>query len=196
MNAELLIVFYRNPEIGKVKSRLAATIGEEKALAVYLKMAAHTRCVSSCVDVDRVVYYSEYVDTEDNWLNEIFEKSVQMGVDLGEKMKHAFEASFNKGYESVCIIGTDCPDLTEDIVKQAFEALNKHDIVIGPAKDGGYYLLGMKKLHPQFFSNKRWSTDSVFTDTVRDIRQAALRYYLLPELSDVDEEKDIPDSLS
>jgi len=188
----LLIVFYRNPELGKVKSRLAATVGEERALALYLFMADHARKISVTVPVDRVVYYSEYIDSEDHWLNSDFQKRLQHGADLGEKMRYAFEESFNSGYESVCIIGTDCLELTANILVDAFESLMHHDSVIGPAADGGYYLLGMNRFIPEVFENKRWSTSSVCNDTFDDLKRLHYSYHLLPTLHDIDNESDLP----
>ena len=188
----LLIIFYRNPEIGKVKSRLANTVGEDRALAIYLYLAAHTRKVSSSVLVDRVVYYSTFIDREDSWSNDAFAKQLQHGNDLGERMKHAFEESFRAGYNSICIIGTDCLEITEEIVTKAFEALEHNDTVIGPAADGGYYLLGMNKFIPELFDNKEWSTASVCVDTINDFKRFNLSYQQLPALHDIDTEADLP----
>ncbi len=188
----LLIVFYRNPQLGKVKNRLAATVGEERALAIYLLMAAHARNISLPIPVDKTVYYSEFIDSEDNWLNHDFNKRLQHGSDLGEKMKHAFEESFNLGYESVCIIGTDCLELTDKIVMAAFETLKHNDTVLGPAVDGGYYLLGMNRFIPDLFNNKTWSTSSVCDDTIQDLKRLRYTYQLLPTLHDVDMESDLP----
>jgi uncharacterized protein len=192
MKDDLLIIFYRNPELGKVKTRLAATVGDERALAIYLKLGAHTRSITSEVDCDRVVWYSNFVDTEDSWPNQHFNKEVQQGSDLGSKMQFAFENAFRQGYSRVCIIGTDCFELTDTIVNEAFDKLKNHDAVLGAALDGGYYLLGMKELHPEFFTNKTWSTDSVSSETIEDFKMLNISYYLLPTLNDVDEEKDLP----
>lgn len=192
MKLDLLIIFYRNPELGKVKTRLAATVGDERALAIYLKLAAHTRTITAKVDCDRVVWYSNFVDTEDNWPNYQFIKQVQQGNDLGSKMQYAFDYGFRQGYSRVCIIGTDCLELTTEIINQSFDKLKKHDTVLGPALDGGYYLLGMQKLHHDLFTNKAWSTNSVSSETIKDFEKLNLSYYLLPTLIDVDEEKDLP----
>lgn len=187
-----LIIFYRNPQLGKVKNRLAITVGEERALALYLLMAAHARDISLMISADRVVYYSEYIDTEDNWLNQDFDKRLQQGNTLGEKMNYAFEESFRLGYESVCIIGTDCFELTSEILDKAFVALETNDSVIGPAADGGYYLLGMNRYIPEFFRNKTWSTNSVCPDTLEDFKRLRLHYQVLPTLHDVDNASDLP----
>lgn len=188
----LLVIFYRNPELGKVKTRLAKTIGEEKALAIYIRLASHTREIVESVKVDKVVYYSDFTDTEDHWSNVSFHKSIQHGNDLGEKMDDAFTSAFAEGYQHVCIIGTDCFELTSSRISEAFIKLKEHDAVMGPAKDGGYYLLGMKKPHPEFFQGKAWSTATVGSDTISDFKKLRLNYFLLDELTDVDEEKDLP----
>jgi hypothetical protein len=108
-------------------------------------------------------------------------------------MQAAFELIFRDGtVERAVIIGSDCPDLTGDLILKAFIALETHEFVIGPARDGGYYLLGMRQPTPALFAGKRWSTDSVLAETLETIRQLGGRGYLLPVLSDVDEVADLP----
>ena len=187
----LLIIFYRNPELGKVKTRLAKTIGEEKALAIYLKLSSHTRDSTEELAVTKVIYYSEFADTEDQWPNTSYQKKVQQGNDLGDKMHDAFVNAFADGYKSVCIIGTDCLELTPSIIKNAFKQLKTHDAVIGPALDGGYYLLGMNKSHPEIFKEKSWSTASVCADTILDFKNLKLSFSKLEMLSDIDDENDL-----
>lgn len=191
----LLIIFYRNPEIGKVKTRLAATLGDSKALAIYLYVAAHTKSITENLPLDKAVYYSHYIDTEDNWQNAAYQKYLQTGHDLGERMANAFIQGFRSGYQSVCIIGTDCFELTSGIVEEAFVQLRSNDTVVGPARDGGYYLLGMKAYHSRLFTNKLWSTSSVYAATIQDFKTLALHYYALPVLTDVDEERDLSGEL-
>ena len=193
MKNRLLIIFTKNPELGKVKTRIAATLGEEKALAIYYKLINYTQQVTESLSVDRVVCYSDHIDMEDSWRNDLYRKELQIGNTLGERMLHAFNQSFNRGYTSVCIIGTDCIEITTEIIEKAFMILSEKDCVLGPAKDGGYYLLGMNQLHAVVFKNKEWSTDSVAGDTIRDFESARLSYALLPLLSDVDEASDVLD---
>lgn len=187
----LLIIFYRNPELGKVKTRLAKTIGEEKALAIYLKLSSHTRDSTEELAVTKVIYYSEFADTEDHWPNTSYQKKVQQGNDLGDKMHDAFVNAFADGYKSVCIIGTDCLELTPSIIKNAFKQLKTHDAVIGPALDGGYYLLGMNEFHPEIFKEKSWSAASVCADTILDFKNLKLSFSKLEMLSDIDDENDL-----
>jgi uncharacterized protein len=188
----VLIIFYRNPILGKVKTRLAYTIGDGNALAVYLKLVEHTRSITTSLAVDVALYYSEYIDTEDNWSQQFYRKERQIEGNLGQRMQHAFESEFSNGYDNVCIIGTDCLELSRREIDDAFGKLSSHDVVIGPAKDGGYYLLGMKNMNTAFFTEKKWGSDSVLIDTVEDCKTSGLTCGLLPTLSDIDTIDDLP----
>lgn len=192
-----LIIFVKNPQKGKVKTRLAKTIGDDKALEAYLFMLGHTRKVALASGSRNFLFYTEYVDEADEWPGDRFEKSLQIQGDLGSKMKDAFgRVLATEGVDRVVIIGSDCLDLRTHHVKAAFTALDDHDFVIGPAKDGGYYLLGMKQLQPEVFENKTWSTESVFPDTMNDIKALGATVHLLEALSDVDFEEDLLQSMA
>ena len=181
--------------MGKVKTRLAATLGNEKALEVFEKLALHTKKVTEKLTMDKIVFYSDSIDLMDIWPNATYLKAMQRGKDLGQKMKNAFLAGFETGYSSICIIGTDCFEIQDEVIQEAFEALNTTDAVIGPARDGGYYLLGMNKPQAAVFQNKQWSTETVFQETIRDFESLDMRYVKLRELGDVDTEDDLPDEL-
>lgn len=116
---------------------------------------------------------------------------MQVGNDLGIRMQNAFINTFEQGNEEVAIIGTDCLELTSAIIMNAFAWLKNHDVVIGPAKDGGYYLLAMKQMHPKLFKNIAWSTPVVLNQTLAICLQENLSVYQLPELSDIDKENDL-----
>lgn len=191
MMKNALIIFTKNPEAGKVKTRLAATIGNDAALAVYVQLLSHTVSITDELPSDKFVFYSSHIMQEDIWDNKHFFKQLQSGHDLGERMKNAFTDIFQQDYNKIVIIGTDCPHLNPEIILNAFAYLDLHDVVIGPAEDGGYYLLGMKQLHPQLFENISWSTDAVLTETQITCDDLQLDYYLLPTLKDIDEEKDL-----
>lgn len=184
-----LIIFVRPPELGKVKTRLAAKIGKEKALHIYIKLLQHTRMVALEVTCDKYVFATDRLD-QPGW--EFFKEEIQVNGDLGKKMSHAFEFLFEKGYSNIVIIGSDCPGLTSAHIDTAFKKLKEVDVVIGPTEDGGYFLLGMKKNHATLFENKAWSTPTVFKDTVDTIESLQLSMVALEKLEDVDEEKDIP----
>lgn len=189
----LLIIFVKNAEPGKVKTRLAKSIGPEKALLVYKKLLAKTRETVLKAQVEKQVNYSNRIDLNDIWENNVFQKTVQKGVDLGERMYYAFCQGFNNSYRKICLIGSDIFDLTEIIIEDAFTLLDDHDIVIGPSNDGGYYLIGMKSSMKEVFENKSWSTDSVLTETIESINALEITYALLPVLNDIDVLQDMDD---
>ncbi len=191
-NKKAIILFTKNPELGKVKTRLAKTIGNEEALSIYKKLLLHTLDIVTPVEADKFVFYSDSITNEDIWSNTSFQKKVQHGTDLGARMAHAFQEVIELGYQSVCIIGSDCYELNSQGIEQAFKALETNDAVVGPTFDGGYYLLGMNQFHRPLFQNKTWSTDSVYPDTIQDFQNLKLSYFDLEKLSDIDEEKDLP----
>ena len=191
-----LIIFVKNVELGKVKTRLAKDIGDENALAIYKELLIHTYNVSKSVETERRVFYSDYVQNMDLFDERLFEKYVQVNnPDLGERMYEAFKLSFGEWAEQVLIIGSDCYELTHEIINEAYDALNRADFVLGPAKDGGYYLLGMNKLHKDVFKGKEWSGENVLLDTIIDIENSKHTLELLPTLSDIDVVGDLPDEL-
>ncbi|AUC86359.1 glycosyltransferase [Polaribacter sp. ALD11] len=185
----LLLIFTRNPELGKVKTRLAKTVGDETALEVYKFLLEKTRDIAVKVTSDKAVYYSVKIRYNDIWDANIFKKHQQVGEDLGIRMLNAFENGFKAGYEKVLIIGSDLYDLTPKTIEKAFLELDKNDVVIGPAEDGGYYLLGMNSLHANIFKNKKWGTETVRKDTLDDLKDK--KVFLLSELNDVDIFEDI-----
>lgn len=189
MSKNLLLIFTRNPELGKVKTRLAKTIGAEKALAIYKFLLAHTKKVTENIACDKAVYYSVKVREDDLWNGEIYQKKLQLGEDLGIRMQNAFQDAFANGYEKVLIVGSDLIDLSEEIIEKGFLQLASNDVVIGPAEDGGYYLLGMKSVHPNVFKNKNWGTSTVREETLNDLKDK--KVHLLNELNDADVLDDI-----
>ncbi|GEO06770.1 hypothetical protein AAE02nite_44340 [Adhaeribacter aerolatus] len=191
MSKNLLIIFVKNPVIGKVKTRLAATIGPEKALAIYQQLLAHTREITYDLSCDKALYYADFLPAEDDWDSTVYTKYLQVDGDLGDRMSQAFQDGFTRQYNRICIIGSDCFELNAAIIQQAFQKLEAHDAVIGPSADGGYYLLGLTQPQPALFLNKHWSTDTVLRDTLWDLKAKGLTVTLLPTLTDVDEEKDL-----
>ncbi|MEO8852829.1 MAG: TIGR04282 family arsenosugar biosynthesis glycosyltransferase [Ginsengibacter sp.] len=191
MTREALIIFAKNPVAGKVKTRLAATIGNVAALKIYNELIAHTISITTDLPIDKYVFYLNEITRNDMWDDNIFFKKLQNGNNLGERMKNAFGTVFKKGYKSVVIIGTDCPALNGVIIMKAFTKLDLYDVIIGPAEDGGYYLLGIKYLYSALFENIQWSTPDVLNETKIKCVELKLDYYMLPLLNDIDEEKDL-----
>jgi rSAM/selenodomain-associated transferase 1 len=188
---KLLMVFAKNLQRGRVKTRLAKTVGDERALEIYKILLDHTHAIVKKGNFDKAIFYSDYIDESDMWNKAKFGQFVQEGSDLGERMLSAFKQAFSKHYKSVVIIGSDCLDLNEHIISDAFDYLENSETVIGPAKDGGYYLLGMRTLYKELFINKQWSTENVLADTLLEIAKLDVSIRLLPTLSDIDEEKDL-----
>lgn len=193
MNKNALIVFVKNPIVGKVKTRLAKDIGDAKAVEVYKKLLRHTRAIIEGVDADKYVFYGDYVNDNDIW-NDDSTKVLQQGDDLGQRMLQAFKQLLEKGHEQVVIIGSDCYELNTTIINKAYSSLQETDTVIGPTLDGGYYLLGMTRLQDFLFKNIEWSTDTVYANTIDVIKQKKLSYTSLQQLSDVDYVKDVPEN--
>jgi rSAM/selenodomain-associated transferase 1 len=189
MNKNLILIFTRNPELGKVKTRLAASIGEQNALEIYVQLLEHTKIVALETPYDKQVLYSVEINHDDMWEAKLFQKKLQVGDDLGQRMFNAFQSGFEAGYEKIVIIGSDLIALESADIDKAINKLDDNDIVIGPAEDGGYYLLGMKSVPTNIFSNKEWGTDTVLKDTLLDI--ASLKYHLLEEKNDIDTYDDI-----
>ncbi|KEO73502.1 TIGR04282 family arsenosugar biosynthesis glycosyltransferase [Anditalea andensis] len=185
-----LIVFQKNPVPGNVKTRLAKDIGYEKAAEIYIFLLAHTHQQVQKVNADIFVYFQNGINENYVALPRYF-LAHQAEGDLGVRIETAFNEVFNCGYQEVLIIGSDCFELDHEIINQGFDALSNHDMAIGPAADGGYYLLGMKKNYTFLFRNKPWSTSSVYGLTIHDAHSFGLNIHILPTLRDVDTKEDL-----
>ncbi len=193
----VLIVFVRNLQPGKVKTRIAIKTSDAYATALYRLLLDNTRKLVSAISpsIRIIIYYSEYIEVNDSWTN-IADKKVQSGNDLGKSMFNAFSDEFYTGADHVCIIGSDIYELRKGTIDSAFRSLNKNEVVIGPARDGGYYLLGMNNLNNMLFENKSWSTNKVFKETIEDLKGQNIPFGTLEELTDIDEPEDIPPVLA
>lgn len=189
MNEKALVVFVKNPELGKVKTRIAATTGPERALEIYNDLLNHTCQITQEVEASRLVFYSSFIPEYDLWSTDLFSKHLQSGNDLGERMENALNFALTNSSKAI-IIGSDCFELTPSIINEAFELLDKAPVVIGPAKDGGYYLLGLTKMISALFREKSWSSTELFNETLNDCEVLGIELRSLPVLSDVDTEED------
>lgn len=192
MKTNALIIFTRNPVIGRVKTRLAKTIGKKKALEIYCNLLFHTMTETQAIDCDKYLFYDETINTNDFWANDIYKKRVQFGIDLGDKMQNAFELLFKQGYKKCIIIGSDSFELKSKHITDAFFKLNHNEVVIGPAEDGGYYLLGLKKENTAIFKNKDWGSSSVLNDTLENLKNYKIDF--LEILNDIDTIDDLEKS--
>ncbi|MGI9159420.1 MAG: TIGR04282 family arsenosugar biosynthesis glycosyltransferase [Saprospiraceae bacterium] len=187
---ETLLIFIKNPVLGRVKTRLAATLGAEAALAAYQELLAYTRAVATRTACCRWLYYSDYLPEADEWPAQLFEKHLQAGADLGQRMTNAFESAFEAGADRVLIIGSDCPGITPAILAEGFEALRACDFVLGPSTDGGYYLLGMRRFQASLFEGIAWSSPTVCAETLLRMEALGGNCRMLPALMDIDTEAD------
>lgn len=185
-----LLIFIRNPQLGKVKTRLARTLGDEEALHIYNILLEKTRLATLNCAAERWLLYSDFVDGNDAWSPEHFQKQIQSPGDLGERMEAAFKKAFEAGSNKVVIIGSDCPELSGQVLTQAYSLLDSNDFVLGPVPDGGYYLIGMRAFEPLVFRDIEWSTETVRAKTLEKIDSLGKSCALLPMLTDVDTEED------
>lgn len=190
MDQNRIIVFVKNVVPGKVKTRLAKTLGNKEALKVYVELLDITKQAVLQLPVNKEVWYAWNVEQDDLWDENEFNKRVQIEGDLGEKMSNAFKTSFEEGMEKVILIGSDCPTLTGAIMEEAFNKLNENDVVFGPSKDGGYYLIGMSSYCPEVLTDIAWSTKEVMEQTEQRAKDHNLRLAKLEPLNDIDNESD------
>jgi rSAM/selenodomain-associated transferase 1 len=192
---DALILLVRYPRAGQVKTRLAATLGDELAAEFYALCAQHIFAESARLPatVETYLYYADEGDAEaiKQWVQRPFHFVPQIDVDFGGRMAHAFRTVFSHGAQKAVIVGTDVPDLSAAIIQEAFQALDWHQVVIGPDHDGGYYLLGLRQLQGQLFTGMAWGTDQVFEQTWQAIAELGLSAYLVPTLMDIDTETDL-----
>jgi len=189
MSNPLIMVFVRNPELGRVKTRLAKSIGDQAALETYKILSKHTSKIISEIDSDQLIFYSDKIQDNDIWTATNCKKQIQTKGDLGQKMLDAFQYGFSLSYKKIIIIGSDLYSLRPKHIESAFEQLENYDVVIGPALDGGYYLLGLNFIIPKIFKQKQWSTSSVLKETLSDLKEFNVN--LLEPLNDIDTYEDL-----
>lgn len=185
----LVLVFCKNPVLGRVKTRLAATIGPEKALKAYQLLIAKTQRILQECSVPVAVWHHPAPLPDPDWESIATHRFAQVTGDLGQKMNHAFQWAFSSGYTQVIALGTDLWDLQYADLQQAFSALQNHSTVIGPATDGGYYLLGLSREMPELFRNKSWSQPNLLNETLIDLQGKSV--FLLPKKNDLDTLQDL-----
>jgi rSAM/selenodomain-associated transferase 1 len=201
LKIDAIIIFIKNPQLGKVKTRLAATVGNVRALEIYHILMQHTNVITmTLTNVEKYLFYSNFIDKKDIWENTEFHKFVQFaGQDLGLKMASAFLVTYQKKHAKVLIIGSDCLELNQGVITEAYRQLSENEVVIGPASDGGYYLIGFnfdligevsEEVLKIMFWNREWSHERVGQEAIESCEKMRLSYTILPTLTDVDEEKD------
>jgi hypothetical protein len=190
-----LLFFIKSPEKGKVKSRLAAVIGEEPAANLYRDFI--TQMLSTLRRGDFPFYICFYPNNAlkglKEWLGDQHHYIPQKGKDLGERMRNGFIDAFAMGFKRVVLVGSDIPDLPLEVIEEAFISLKEEEAAIGPAYDGGYYLIGFKEktFSPQVFERMAWGTERVLEDTMRVLKNLNQRVHTLPYLRDIDTVDDL-----
>ena len=190
-----LIILTRYPEPGKAKTRLIPALGLEGAAALHRQMAEYTVSQARLLQVDDVEIQVQFAGGDraqmQDWLGADLHYQPQSGGDLGDRIIHAFQLAFDRGAKFVVTIGTDCPDLDASLLTLAFQKLITHDLVIGSATDGGYYLIGLHSPIPSLFQNITWSTSIVYQQTIEIAEKLQLTIATLPTLSDIDRPEDL-----
>jgi hypothetical protein len=186
-----LILFARFPEPGRVKTRLIPALGAEGAAALHRRLVL--RALRTALAASRAAEAEleiRFTGGDENamhhWLGDEVICRAQCDGDLGRRMAAAFEDSFREGARAAVVIGSDCPELTADLLAAAFDKLSRASVVFGPARDGGYYLVGLTQLVPQLFRDVHWSTETVLTESICFSREAGFEPILLAPLSDLD----------
>ncbi|MBD2183877.1 TIGR04282 family arsenosugar biosynthesis glycosyltransferase [Planktothrix sp. FACHB-1355] len=193
---ECLILFTRYPEPGKAKTRLIPVLGAEGAANLHRQMTenaiAQAKQLQSFHSLSLEVHFTGgNFPLMQEWLGNEMTYRQQAEGNIGFRMASAFQTAFSNNIDNVIIIGSDCPALNYEILAQAFQALQQHDLVLGPATDGGYYLIGLRHFIPQLFTDISWSTSEVFRQTVEIAGKLNLAAAYLTELSDVDRPEDL-----
>jgi rSAM/selenodomain-associated transferase 1 len=191
-----LIIFTRYPEPGKTKTRLIPALGKEGAAMLQRQMTeqklAQAKKLQTYIPVSLEIHFAGGNEQlMQNWLGENITYKQQSEGDIGCRMVSAFHESFKTGTKQVVLIGTDCPELNAKLMSQAFEALIQDDLVLGPALDGGYYLIGLNRIIPELFTGISWSTTEVLSQTLTIAEKLELAVAFLPTLSDVDRPEDL-----
>jgi len=196
----LVLLFIKAPEKGKVKSRLSKVLGEDLALAIYKGLVQDILgTLDSGKYFFRLCFYpASSWQIVKEWLGNTYLYSPQQGNDLGERMENAMSRAFSDGMEKVLVIGSDVPELTGRIIAEAFNALDTNDAVLGPAFDGGYYLIGFNKstFLPDIFHGIEWSTASVFSQTMGILKKSGHGVHILTKLTDIDTFEDLQSFLA
>lgn len=182
----LLIVFLKKPELGKVKTRLAVGIGKQNSLLIYKNLVL--KAINTFVGNWDVQLHWAY-DIPDNYKNNS-NSFIQTGTDIGEKMMNAINFGL-VNYPKVILVGADIPRLNATVIGEAFKNLENSDLVLGPALDGGYYLIGTKKSYPDIFGLSKWSHEGVLNDTITIAKQLNISYSFTESLNDLDTKEDL-----
>ena len=191
MRAELLIIFVKAPRPGTVKTRLAREIGEAAACAAYCRMVNDLRSNLARLEPVEIRFTPDDARKEVvQWLRPGWRLAPQGVGELGTRLQAAFAQAFASGSKRVVVIGSDCPTVTASDIELGWNELQAHDMVIGPAQDGGYWLIGLRSARPRLFQEINWSTSTVLVETLKRAEAAGLKVKLMRQRSDIDSPAD------
>ncbi|MFN9175458.1 MAG: TIGR04282 family arsenosugar biosynthesis glycosyltransferase [Synechocystis sp.] len=196
MGSHRLLIFTRFPIPGQTKTRLIPALGKDGAANLQRHLTEHivelAHQVSLVYPIAVTIVYTGGTEAQmQQWLGTGFDYAEQSSGDLGDRLQATFQMAFSQGSERVVVIGIDCPFITEELLQMAFRVLADHDVAIGPALDGGYYLFGLNSPNPSYFQQIHWSTSQVYAQTLAKIQQNGDRHYALPPLPDIDRPSDL-----
>ena len=191
MRAELLIIFVKAPRPGTVKTRLAREIGEAAACAAYCRMVNDLRSNLARLEPVEIRFTPDDARKDVvQWLRPGWRLAPQGVGELGTRLQAAFAQAFASGSKRVVVIGSDCPTVTASDIELGWNELQEHDMVIGPAQDGGYWLIGLRSARPRLFQEINWSTSTVLVETLKRAEAAGLKVKLMRQRSDIDSPTD------
>jgi uncharacterized protein len=186
-----LIVFVKAPRAGEVKTRLAQSIGAEQACAAYREMVETVLRRIETIKGVEVRFTPDDASAEVTpWVRGDWKVAAQGAGDLGERLERAINDAFSAGAKQVAVIGSDCVELNAPDIRACFRELETHDVVVGPATDGGYWIIGLKAARPELFQGIAWSTDQVLAQTLSRAKESGLRIQLFRILPDIDTVED------
>ena len=186
---KMLMIFLKNSGRENAIFQSDATIEDKITSRLHKELMESALTTTRNLECDKAVFYSDYLEYEDAWKLAKYQQHLQRGLNFGEKVENAFLLAFKKGYEKVILIGSESYSISSEIITEAFNTLDVNDVVIGPANNGGYYLLGMKKVHPELFHGKAWDEENILLDTIIDMQKLGLSYHLLETKESVIETK-------
>lgn len=194
--SERLIIFCRFPYPGKAKTRLIPGVGAAKAALIHKELAEFTLDTAKVIaeDLDlsiEIAIVGNTLEPMKEWLGDDLLYTTQVEGDLGLKMSNVITKAFQQNCKKVIIIGTDCPEITPSILEDAFSSLDNHELVIGPAYDGGYYLIGLNREIPKIFEQVSWGSEHVFKETMKQCSKDKINLHLLRKLHDIDRPEDL-----
>lgn len=191
VRAELLIIFVKAPRPGTVKTRLAREIGEAAACAAYCRMVNDLRSNLARLEPVEIRFTPDDGEADvAQWLCPGWRLAPQGVGELGTRLQAAFSQAFASGSNRVVVIGSDCPTVTASDIELGWDELDQHDVVIGPAQDGGYWLVGLRSSCPRLFQEISWSTPTVLVETLKKAEAAGLKVKIMQQRSDIDSPED------